>query len=119
MYPIPVLTRDITGYEIIAHKNSRWKGITMQLFLPRDESISHVGTIFHTELADGTLVKRAQMKFLPNSGYAFAVGEDTWHWADPVEPEVDTRDSILQTYFVIPGRCASCAIAASGSEISS
>ncbi len=40
------------------------------------------------------------MRFAPNSGYAFAVGTDTWHSADPVGPEVKTRDSILLTYFV-------------------
>jgi hypothetical protein len=47
------------------------------------------------------------MKFLPNTGYAFAVGEDTWHSADTVGPEVKTRDSILLTYFVDAGllRC--------------
>jgi hypothetical protein len=44
--------------------------------------------------------KRTQMRFAPNSGYAFAVGDDTWHSADPVGPEVKTRDSILLTYFV-------------------
>jgi hypothetical protein len=43
------------------------------------------------------------MKFAPNSGYAFAVGDDTWHSADRVGPEVRTRDSILHTYFVDAG----------------
>jgi hypothetical protein len=43
------------------------------------------------------------MKFAPNTGYAFAVGTDTWHSADPVGPEVTTRDSILLTYFVDAG----------------
>ena len=43
------------------------------------------------------------MRFAPNSGYAFAVGERTWHSADPVGPEVETRDSILLTYFVDVG----------------
>ena len=47
--------------------------------------------------------KRAQMKFAPNSGYAFAVGDDTWHSADPVHNRVKTRDSILLTYFVDQG----------------
>ena len=28
--------------------------------------------------------KRTQMKFSPNTGYAFAVAEDTWHSADTV-----------------------------------
>lgn len=53
--------------------------------------------------ADGSLVKEAQMKLARNSGYAFAVGTDTWHSADPVGPEVVTRDSILLTYFVDSG----------------
>jgi hypothetical protein len=103
MYPIPILTRDIPGYLITPHTDSRWKGITVQLFLPRDASTPHIGTIFHEKLPDGSLPKRTQMKFAPDTGYAFAVGEDTWHSADPVGPEVTTRDSILHTYFVDTG----------------
>ena len=75
----------------------------MQFYLPRDDTAAHIGTIFHEKLPDGSLPKRTQMKFVPNSGYAFAVGEDTWHSADPVGPEVTTRDSILHTYFVDAG----------------
>jgi hypothetical protein len=103
MYPIPILTRDIPGYKIPPHPDTRWKGITVQLYLPRDDTTSHIGTIFHARLPDGSLPKRTQMKFLPNTGYAFAVGEDTWHSADTVGPEVVTRDSILLTYFVDAG----------------
>jgi hypothetical protein len=103
MYPIPVLTRDIPGYLITPHTDTRWKGITVQLYLPRDSSITHIGTIFHEKLADGSLPKRTQMKFAPNTGYAFAVGTDTWHSADAVGAEVTTRDSILLTYFVDAG----------------
>ena len=103
MYPIPVLTRDITGYLITPHTDTRWKGITVQLYLPPDRSISHVGTIFHEKLPDGSLQKTKQMTFAPNSGYAFAVGTDTWHSADRIGPEVRTRDSILLTYFVDAG----------------
>ena len=103
MYPIPILTRDIPGYLITPHTDTRWKGITVQLYLPRDRSTAHIGTIFHEKLADGSLPKRKQMSFVPNSGYAFAVGTDTWHSADPVGPEVRTRDSILLTYFVDAG----------------
>lgn len=103
MYPIPVLTRDIPGYRITPHTDTRWKGITVQLYLPRDESATHIGTIFHDRLADGSLPKVKQMRFAPNTGYAFAVGDNTWHSADPVGAEVDTRDSILLTYFVDAG----------------
>jgi hypothetical protein len=103
MYPIPVLTRDIPGYLITPHTDTRWKGITVQLYLPSDNSASHIGTIFHERLPDSSLPKRVQMKFSPNTGYAFAVGDNTWHSADRVGPEVTTRDSILLTYFVDSG----------------
>jgi hypothetical protein len=103
MYPIPVLTRDIPGYRITPHTDTKWKGITVQLYLPRDASATHIGTIFHDRLADGSLPKVKQMNFAPNTGYAFAVGDNTWHSADPVGGEVDTRDSILLTYFVDAG----------------
>jgi hypothetical protein len=103
MYPIPTLTRDIPGYRITPHSDTRWKGITVQFYLPRDASATHIGTIFHEKLPDGSLPKRTQMRFAPNTGYAFAVGSDTWHSVDPVGSEVTTRDSILHTYFVDAG----------------
>jgi hypothetical protein len=103
MYPIPVLTRDIPGYRITPHTDTRWKGMTVQFYLPPDASATHLGTIFHDRLADGSLSRVHQMKFAPNTGYAFAVGDDTWHSADPVGAEVETRDSILLTYFVDTG----------------
>src|SRR6267378_1652886 len=71
--------------------------------LPPDNSHTHIGTIFHEELPDGSKPKRTQMPFAPNTGYAFAVWNDTWHSAKPVGPEVKTRDSILLTYFVDRG----------------
>jgi hypothetical protein len=103
MYPIPVLTRDIPGYLITPHTDTRWKGITVQLYLPRDDANTHIGTIFHDRLPDGSLPKAKQMRFARNTGYAFAVGDNTWHSADPVGAEVETRDSILLTYFVDAG----------------
>ena len=100
MYPIPVLTRDVPGYRINPHTDTHWKGITVQLYLPRDEAHPNIGTIFHGRAPDGSFTRDTQMRFAPNTGYAFAVGDDTWHSADPVGAEVDTRDSILLTYFV-------------------
>jgi len=103
MYPIPILTRDIPGYLIPPHTDTHWKGITVQLYLPKDDANTDIGTIFHDVLPDGSKPKAMQMRFAPNSGYAFAVGDDTWHSADPVHNRVKTRDSILLTYFVDQG----------------
>lgn len=103
MFPIPVLTRDVPKYRITPHTDTKWKGITVQFYLPPDDSTKHIGTIFHEKLPDGSTPKSIKMPFSPNSGYAFAVGDNTWHSADPVGPEVKTRDSILHTYFVDSG----------------
>lgn len=103
MYPIPILTRDIPGYLITPHTDTHWKGVTVQFYLPRDDVHSDIGTIFHERLPDGSMAKSAQMKFVPNSGYAFAVGNDTWHSVDRVHDRVKNRDSILLTYFVDQG----------------
>jgi hypothetical protein len=99
-YPVPILTRDVPGYKILPHTDTLWKGITVQLYLPRDDAHVNIGTIFHGKAPDGTLTRGAQMRFARNTGYAFAVTEVSWHSADPVGAEVDTRDSILLTYFV-------------------
>ena len=103
MYPIPILTRDIPGYLITPHTDTRWKGITVQFYLPADDANTDIGTIFHEVLPDGSKPKATQMRFAPNTGYAFAVGDDTWHSADAVHDRVKTRDSILLTYFVDAG----------------
>ena len=103
MFPIPILTRDIPGYFIPPHTDTRWKGITVQLYLPGDDANTDVGTIFHEKLPDGVLHKTKQMRFARNTGYAFAVGTDTWHSADPVHERIRSRDSILLTYFVDHG----------------
>jgi hypothetical protein len=103
MFPIPILTRDVPKYKITPHTDTKWKGITVQFYLPPDDTTKHIGTIFHEKLPDGTLPKVSKMPFSPNTGYAFAVGSDSWHSADPVGPEVKTRDSILHTYFVDSG----------------
>jgi len=103
MYPIPVLTRDTTGYLIPPHTDTHWKGITVQLYLPPDDSITQVGTIFDIRKPDGSFEHHTRMRFAPNTGYAFAVGDDTWHSAEPVDIGAKSRDSILLTYFVDKG----------------
>jgi hypothetical protein len=103
LYPIPVLTRDVPGYRIPPHTDTHWKGVTVQLYLPSDDANTDIGTIFHAVEPDGSKPKVKQIRFAPNSGYAFAVHDDTWHSVDVLREGVDTRDSILLTYFVDQG----------------
>lgn len=100
MFPIPMLTRDTEGYRIPEHTDTRWKGITVQLYLPRDESLNGIGTVFSERLPDGSFRRASQMDFVPNHGYAFAVGDNTWHSVDAISNLKSSRDSILHTYFV-------------------
>lgn len=100
MYAIPILTRDVPGYAIGIHPDTRSKAMTIQFYLPRDRSIEHVGTVFHKRTGEDRYQRSLQMPFAPNTGYAFAVAPDTYHSVDTVGPEVTTRDSILLTYFL-------------------
>jgi hypothetical protein len=99
-YPIPILTRDVPGYHIGVHPDTHWKGMTIQIYLPPDDAIENVGTLFHSGSKALGFQREKQIPFVPNSGYAFAVGEKTYHSVDLVGSHVVTRDSILLTYFV-------------------
>jgi hypothetical protein len=103
LYPVPSLTCDSTGYAIPIHTDTHWKGITVQLYLPPDDTLSHIGTVFHEKCKNGSFLREKQMRFIPNSGYAFAVSNYSWHSADKVGAEVSRRDSILLTYFIDDG----------------
>lgn len=102
-FPVPVLTRDIAGYHIAPHTDTHWKGMTVLIYLPPDESMAHIGTVIHERTADGNLRRVGQGRFAPNSGFAFAVGDNTWHSVDPVGPEIATRDLIILQYFIDSG----------------
>jgi len=83
-YPIPILTRDVPGYQIGVHPDTHWKGMTIQIYLPPDDAIENVGTLFHSGSKALGFQREKQIPFVPNSGYAFAVGEKTYHSVDPV-----------------------------------
>src|SRR5215831_1259336 len=100
LYPLPTLMRDVPGYKIGIHPDTHTKAITVQIYLPRDRSLEHVGTVFHKARGRGRFERALQMPFAPNSGYAFAVGAETYHSVDRLGPEVGTRDSILLFYFL-------------------
>jgi len=103
LFPIAVLTRDIAGYKIAPHTDTVWKAITVLIYLPPDNSSAHIGTVIHERAADGTLKRAGAARFLPNFGFAFVVGSDSWHSVDLLGPEIKTRDLIILQYFVDSG----------------
>jgi hypothetical protein len=101
MVPIPILLRDQPGYRIGIHSDVARKAITVQFYLPYDESRPDLGTIFH-EGKDGEPAARTQqMPFLPASGYAFPVAlTKSWHSAATASDRDGERVSMMVTYYV-------------------
>lgn len=112
--PEPSLIRDQTGYRIGIHPDHLGKVITLQIYLPADDSQVERGTIFyrqihplkhpvepgkpvHAEDQDKFEVAK-RMDFLPNTGYAFVVQPDSWHGVDTVQPGGKSRDSLMIHY---------------------
>jgi hypothetical protein len=117
MFPRPVLYTDLDGYAIKPHADTRRKVLTMQIYLPSDESQRELGTTVYKISPMGVfawksygLVKDKTVPFLPNSGYAFVVIHpaysllrSSWHGREAISVPVERpRLSILNTYYREP-----------------
>lgn len=101
LYPIPILVRDLPGYHIRIHSDALSKAITVQFYIPNDNSQAHLGTVFHTTRAQDGSDQPIAMQFLPASGYAFAVRKkESWHSAPKTTEADGERRSIMLTYYV-------------------
>jgi hypothetical protein len=101
LYPVPILVRDLPGYKIGIHADTLTKAITVQFYLPGDESQVHLGTVFHTGRKADAHDRPMTMPFLPASGYAFAVRrKESWHSVPPTTEADGERRSIMLTYYV-------------------
>ena len=103
-YPIAILLRDLPGYEIGVHGDSLSKAMTVQFYLPGDESQAHLGTVLH-EGRDGTAVERVRkLAFRPATGYAFpVVRHESWHSVTRTRDTDGERNSLMLTYYVQHG----------------
>ena len=117
MHPRPVLYTDLDGYAIKPHPDTRRKVLTMQIYLPADETQRELGTAIYKMSPRGVfawksygLVKERTVPFLPNSGYAFVVIHpafsllrSSWHGREAISVPVEKpRLSILNTYYRDP-----------------
>jgi len=96
----PVLFRDIGGYKISIHADNLDKVITSQLYLPLGENQAHLGTSFHRRLPDKSFEKVKTLPFTPNSGYAFAVTNDSWHSVEQMRGDDKRRDSLMMIWYL-------------------
>lgn len=114
LYAKPVLYKDLDGYRIKPHPDTRKKVVTMQLYLPRDETRADMGTTLYRLSPKGIfragswfLEPAKTFPFLPNVGYAFvvlkpghSVLKTSWHGRPAIRTEPDRpRVSILNTFY--------------------
>jgi hypothetical protein len=113
VYPKPALVQDLGGYEIAPHRDTRSKIVTMQFYLPQDMSKAHLGTAVYRQrffqLKNLLSLRNRfetvkQFSFAPNSGYAFAVGQRSWHGRDTVPMASGERNSLMLIYYAQPGK---------------
>lgn len=101
VYPIPILLRDQPGYRISIHSDVPKKAITVQFYLPSDDSQRGLGTIFHESNSGPGAERTTQMQFMPATGYAFPVSlTKSWHSAATASDGDGERVSMMVTYYV-------------------
>ena len=117
MFPRPVVYADLDGYAIKPHPDTRRKVLTMQIYLPADDTQRDLGTTIYKISPMGVfawksygLTKDKTLPFLPNTGYAFVVIHPaysllkaSWHGREAISVPVEKpRLSILNTYYREP-----------------
>jgi hypothetical protein len=109
----PVIYRDIDGYQIKPHPDTRKKVVTMQLYCPADASQEALGTTLYRASLKGLMHVRSYLlepvksiPFLPNVGYAFVVLKGyhsltrmSWHGRPAIKAD-QPRISILNTFYM-------------------
>lgn len=110
----PTLYREVDGFEIPPHPDTRKKIITMHLYFPADCSQLGLGTALYRRrafaLPMGSWQRRfekvKQFEFRPNSGYAFVVNNTltkrSWHGRERLPEGAGVRNTLLNTFYGEP-----------------
>ncbi|VVC77121.1 hypothetical protein AQUSIP_24480 [Aquicella siphonis] len=98
MINVPIFYRDFPGYFISEHTDAPFKVITMQFYLPKDESQIHLGTSFHRKKNHGFELLKTN-PFKPNSAYAFVRTDNSWHSVKQMAAHESKRDSLALTIY--------------------
>ncbi len=99
MVTVPIFYRDLPGYRISVHTDAPYKVATMQFYFPKDDSQIHLGTSFHTRVGN-TFPLLKTNAFKPNSAYAFARTETSWHSVQEMARHEAQRDSLALTIYL-------------------
>ena len=96
------LVRDTEDYRIKPHPDGLNKFVTMQFYLPEDESQLDLGTslfVRHRRLLGSTFEEVKRFPFKPNSAYAFPVSDSakraSWHGRDKLTGFTGVRNTLM------------------------
>lgn len=99
------LVRDTEDYRIKPHPDGLNNLVTMQFYLPKDESNLDLGTSVyrrHKSFLGGTFEEVKRFPFKPNSAYAFAVSDSpvrtSWHGRDRLSGFAGVRDTMILSF---------------------
>jgi hypothetical protein len=104
----PLLVRDLPGYWIEPHPDSRAKQVTMQCYLARDRSQAGLGTTLYAlrPFRPSVWVGReramrvaGRLPFLPNTGYAFPVRWNSFHGVERLPDAAGVRHTLMNTFY--------------------
>jgi hypothetical protein len=105
----PALNRDVAGYRILPHPDTRAKVMSGLIYLPRSDDQIGLGTSFYVRkrrLA-GFKPRFDRVKTLPfraNCGVVFAVTRRSFHGRERLPVGCGTRDYLALTYYNDPTR---------------
>lgn len=104
----PLLVRDLPGYWIEPHPDSRAKHLTMQCYLAADMSQHTLGTTLYQlrPFQPAAWIGRApfmvpvhRFPFSPNSGYIFPVRWNSFHGVERLASDAGVRQTLMNTYY--------------------
>lgn len=101
------LMRDTRDYRLSPHTDAASKILTLQVYLPKDDTTKDLGTSFYKLDPTPGLARKftevKRMPFLPNSAYAFAIKRDgddaSWHGREKLANADVQRDTIIVNYY--------------------
>lgn len=108
-YCRPALNRDVSGYKILPHPDTRAKVMSGLIYLPRQTGQEGLGTSFYVQKRriPGLKPKYELVKTMPftgNCGLVFAVTKRSFHGREPLPDGCGVRDYFALTYYNDPTR---------------
>jgi len=108
-YSRPALNRDVSGYKILPHPDTKAKIMSGLIYFPRADAQRGLGTSLYTPAVriPGLRPRFRNVKTVPfqaNCGLVFAVTKRSFHGREPLPEGCGVRDYLALTYYDDPTR---------------